>query len=67
MIPLRPAYVPTEVQQDIRSLAQECYALLHGRQLPFGSLFEVRPEGGKKGRSSPIAKEALSLGGIRSQ
>ena len=43
----RPAYVPIEIQQDIRSLAKECYALLDQRQLPFGSLFEVRPEGGK--------------------
>ncbi|MCX5646308.1 MAG: M14 family zinc carboxypeptidase [Phycisphaerae bacterium] len=44
---LRPAYVTTEIQQDIRSLAKECYALLSERQLPFGGLFEVRPEGGK--------------------
>jgi hypothetical protein len=43
----RPAYVPTEVQQDILALAKECYALLGQRQLPFGSLFAVRPEGGK--------------------
>ena len=43
----RPAYVPVEIQQDIRSLAQECYALLNQRQLPSGGLFEVRPEGGK--------------------
>jgi hypothetical protein len=44
---LRPAYVPVEVQQDIRSLAEECYTLLRQRQLPCGSLFEVVPEGGK--------------------
>ncbi len=43
----RPAYVPTEVQQDILALAKECYALLDQRQLPFGSLFQVRSEGGK--------------------
>jgi hypothetical protein len=43
---LRPAYVPVEVQQDIRALADECYALLQARQLPAGWLFEVGPEGG---------------------
>jgi hypothetical protein len=44
---LRPAYVPLEIQQDIRSLAEECYALLDGRSLPHDSPFEVRPDGGK--------------------
>jgi len=44
---LRPAYVTVEVQQDIRSLAERCYALLDERGLPHGSLFEIRPEGGK--------------------
>jgi hypothetical protein len=43
----RPAYTPVEIQQDIQSLARECYALLARRQLPFGSLWETRPEGGK--------------------
>jgi hypothetical protein len=44
---LRPAYVPAEVQQDIRSLAQKCYALLAERNLPHAKPFEVAPEGGK--------------------
>jgi len=44
---LRPAYVTTEVQQDIRSLAERCYALLAGRGLPHGGLFEVKSEGGR--------------------
>jgi len=43
---LRPAYVPAEVQQDIRALAQECYVLLAERGLPHGGLPEVRGEGG---------------------
>jgi len=44
---LRPAYVPTEIQEDIRSLAQRCYELLAKRDLPHGSLFTVKPEGGR--------------------
>ncbi len=44
---LRPAYVPAEVQADVRTLAQEYYALLDQRHLPHDSPFEVRPEGGK--------------------
>jgi hypothetical protein len=44
---LRPAYVTTEVQQDIRSLAERCNALLAERGLPHGGLFQVESEGGK--------------------
>jgi len=44
---LRPAYVPLEVQQDIRSLAERFYALLDTRNLPHDSPFEARPESGK--------------------
>jgi hypothetical protein len=44
---LRPAYVTVEVQQDIRSLAERCYALLAKRGLPHAGLFEVKSEGGK--------------------
>jgi len=44
---LRPAYVPIEVQQDIRSLAEKYYALLDERNLPHDSPFEARPEGGR--------------------
>jgi hypothetical protein len=44
---LRPAYVTVEVQQDIRLLAERCYALLAERGLPHGGLFEVSSEGGK--------------------
>jgi hypothetical protein len=44
---LRPAYVTTEIQQDVRLLAERCYGLLAGRGLPHGSIFEVESEGGK--------------------
>ena len=43
---LRPAYVPGEVQEDIRSLAGEYYELCDQRQLPRGGLFETQMEGG---------------------
>ena len=63
---LRPAYLPTEVQQDIRSLAQECYALLGQRQLPFGGLFEVRAEGGKNPESFNLTSALYHICGARS-
>jgi hypothetical protein len=44
---LRPAYVTTEVQQDVRSLAERCYGILAERGLPHAELFDVESEGGK--------------------
>lgn len=44
---LRPAYVPAESQEDIRSLAVKCYALLRQRSLPYTKPFAVSPEGGR--------------------
>jgi hypothetical protein len=44
---LRPAYVTTEIQEDVRALAQRCYELLADRGLPHGSPFTVKSEGGK--------------------
>lgn len=49
---LRPAYVPVETQEDIRSLAKKYYALMAERALPHGGLFDPRPEGGR--RPSPF-------------
>jgi hypothetical protein len=43
---LRPAYVPGQVQEDIRLLAGEYYELCDQRRLPKGSLFEPQMEGG---------------------
>ncbi|HSW01371.1 MAG TPA: M14 family zinc carboxypeptidase [Sedimentisphaerales bacterium] len=44
---LRPAYVPAESQEDIRSLAEKCYSLLAQRNLPHAKPFAVSPEGGR--------------------
>jgi len=44
---LRPAYVPLETQKQVRSLAEQVYALLAQRKLPHGSLPEVRPDTSK--------------------
>jgi hypothetical protein len=63
---LRPAYVPTEIQQDIRSLAKECYALLSERQLPFGGLWDVRPEGGKNPESFNLSSALYHVSGAGS-
>jgi hypothetical protein len=43
---LRPAYVPMEMQEQVRALAQQHNALLAERNLPHGGLFEVKPESG---------------------
>jgi len=44
---LRPAYVTTEAQQEVRSLAQKCYALLDKRGLPHQQPFSVTSDGGQ--------------------
>ncbi len=62
----RPAYVPTEVQQDILALAKECYALLDQRQLPFGSLFKIGPEGGKNPASFNLTSALYHICGAAS-
>ncbi len=43
---LRPAYVTTEKQEDIRQLAVAYYAILQERGIPHGDLFDPRAEGG---------------------
>ena len=44
---LRPAYVTTEIQEDMRSLAQRYYTLLDKRGLPHQEPFSARPDGGE--------------------
>lgn len=44
---LRPTYVPMETQQQVRTLADSCYALLAERGLPHGKPFSPEAEGGK--------------------
>lgn len=41
---LRPAYLPKAIQQDVRTLAERCFALLEQRNLPHNGLPEVRAE-----------------------
>ncbi|HIQ21824.1 MAG TPA: hypothetical protein EYH34_11400 [Planctomycetes bacterium] len=43
---LRPAYVPLEVQDEVRRLALRCYGLLEKRGLPRGGAFRPAPEQG---------------------
>jgi hypothetical protein len=63
---LRPAYVTVEVQQDIRSLAERCYALLAERGLPHGSLFEVKPEGGNNPSPFNLTSALYHISGANS-
>lgn len=43
---LRPAYVPMEIQQDVRELAGRYNTLMAERDLPHGGLFAATPESG---------------------
>ncbi len=63
---LRPAYVTTEIQQDIRSLAQRCYELLAEQDLPHGSPFTVKPEGGKNPSSFNLTSAMYHVSGANS-
>lgn len=63
---LRPVYVPAEVQQDIRALAEKCYALLAERKLPYGSLFAVSPEGGRNPASFNLTSALYHASGAGS-
>jgi hypothetical protein len=63
---LRPAYVPTEVQQDIRTLAEKCYTLLAERKLPHAKPFAVSPEGGKNPASFNMISALYHTSGANS-
>jgi len=63
---LRPAYVPAEIQQDMRLLAQGCYALLAERNLPHAEPFEVSPEGGKRPSSFNLTSALYHVSGAGS-
>jgi hypothetical protein len=43
---LRPAYVPMEIQAEVRGLAERFNARMEERALPHGGLFEPKPESG---------------------
>ncbi|MFV2069182.1 MAG: M14 family zinc carboxypeptidase [Pirellulales bacterium] len=43
---LRPAYVPMEIQEEVRKLALRHNTLLAERSLPHGGVFDAKPEGG---------------------
>jgi hypothetical protein len=43
---LRPAYLPLEAQQAVKSFAEGCYALLEARELPHGGLPAVDADKG---------------------
>jgi len=62
---LRPAFVTTEVQEDIRTLAQEYYALLAERDLPHARPFTVRGEGGKNPSPFNLTSALYHISGAR--
>lgn len=44
---LRPAYLPIEMQEKVRTIAERHNALLAERGLPHGGVFEAKAEGGE--------------------
>ncbi len=65
-IVLRPAYLPAEVQQDIQSLARECYTLMGRRNLPHDEPFKVTIEGGKHLESFNLTSALYHVSGAGS-
>jgi Zinc carboxypeptidase len=62
---LRPAYVTTEVQEDIRTLAEEYYALLAQRRLPHANPFTVHGEGGSRPSPFNLTSALYHVSGAR--
>jgi hypothetical protein len=63
---LRATYVTVEIQEDVRSLAQQCYKLLAQRGLAHGSLFKVEPEGGKYPKPFNLTSAMYHISGASS-
>ena len=61
---LHTAYVPLEVQTQVRRLAEATYALLDSRGLPHGSLPPVGPEQGKHPEPFNLASAVYHASGV---
>jgi hypothetical protein len=62
---LRPAYVPIEVQQAVRELAQFSYQLLAQRGLPHDQPFDPKPESGPHPESFNLTSALYHISGAR--
>ena len=62
---LRPADVPAEIQEDIRTLAEAYYALLAQRNLPHANPFTIRGEGGQNPSSFNLTSALYHISGAR--
>ena len=63
---LRPAFVTTEIQEDVRALAERYYALLAEHDLPYSGLFKVEPEGGKYPKPFNLTSAIYHISGASS-
>lgn len=63
---LRPAYLPLEVQEEVRKLAQLCYAVLDQQGLPDSQPFAVQPEKGAIPSSFNLTSALYHISGARS-
>ena len=63
---LRPAYVTMEQQESVVQLAEQCYALLRERGLPFGGVFKAKPEGGTHPSSFNLTSALFHVSGASS-
>jgi hypothetical protein len=60
---LRPAYVPLEAQERMRTLAQRCYTILSQRNLPHSTPFTAKPERGAIPDSFNLASALYHISG----
>jgi hypothetical protein len=60
---LRPAYVPLESQQEVRTLAERCNQLFEERGLPHGRLPAVSPEEGNPPASFNLVSAIYHISG----
>jgi hypothetical protein len=60
---LRPAYVPLEIQEQVRIVAGQVYELLDARGLPHGGLPDVQPEGGENPASFNLVSAVYHVSG----
>ncbi|HUV66638.1 MAG TPA: hypothetical protein VMW24_22315, partial [Sedimentisphaerales bacterium] len=63
---LRPAYVTEQIQEQVRSLAQSCYALLAKRGLPSQKPFSITAEGGSNPAPFNLASAIYHTSGTAS-
>jgi hypothetical protein len=63
---LRPAFVTLDIQHQIRDLSRRYYRLLDRNDLPFGQVFEAKPETGNPPPSFNLTSALYQVSGAAS-